>query len=72
MVAIEDRIHRIASTRSDRITRASRVRLLARQVAAGEYRVDPHALASTLIERALFHRGLRDELVAELAARNEA
>ena len=38
MVATNDRIHRITTARSDRITRSSRVRLLARQVAAGEYR----------------------------------
>lgn len=72
MVATNDRIHRITSARRDRITRSSRVRLLARQVAAGEYEVDPHELADVIVRRALFHRGVREELIAERAARSEA
>ena len=72
MVATNDRIHRIATTRRDRITRSSRVRLIARQVAAGEYRVDADALAETIVRRALFHQTVREELIAERAARGEA
>ena len=71
MVATNDRIHRIATARHDRITRSSRVRLLARQVAAGEYTVDADALADSLVRRALFHRAVREELVAERAARGD-
>lgn len=72
MVATNDRIHRITSARRDRITRSSRVRLLARQVAAGEYEVDPRELADVIVRRALFHRGVREELIAERAARSDA
>jgi hypothetical protein len=71
MVATNDRIHRITTARRDRITRSSRVRLLARQVAAGEYRVDDEELADAIVRRALFHRSVREELVAERAARND-
>jgi len=71
MVATNDRIHRIASARHDRITRSSRVRLLARQVAAGEYRVDADTLAEAIVRRALFHRGVREELIAERVARGD-
>ncbi|HXE45438.1 MAG TPA: flagellar biosynthesis anti-sigma factor FlgM [Conexibacter sp.] len=67
MVATNDRIHRIASARHDRITRSSRVRLLARQIATGEYSVDADALADALVRRALFHRAVREELIAERA-----
>jgi len=69
MVATNDRIHRLTTARRDRITRSSRVRLLARQIAAGEYEVEPDVLADTLIRRALFHRSVREELIAERAAR---
>lgn len=72
MVATNDRIHRITTARRDRITRSSRVRLLAKQVAAGEYVVDAHELADVIVRRALFHRGVREELIAERAARNGA
>ena len=72
MVATNDRIHRITTARRDRITRSSRVRLLARQVAAGEYEVDPHELAEAIVRRAIFHRGVREELIAERVARKEA
>jgi hypothetical protein len=71
MVATNDRIHRITTARRDRITRSSRVRLLARQVAAGEYEVDPDLLADAIVRRVLFHRGVREELIAERAARSE-
>ncbi len=71
MVATNDRIHRLATTRRDRITRSSRVRLLARQVASGEYRVDADAIADAIVRRALFHRGVQEELIAERAARGE-
>ena len=71
MVATNDRIHRITTARRDRITRSSRVRLLARQVAAGEYEVDPDALADAIVRRVLFHRGVREELIAERVARSE-
>lgn len=69
MVATNDRIHRITTARRDRITRSSRVRLLARQVAAGEYHVDTDALADVLVRRMLFHRQVREELIADRAAR---
>jgi Anti-sigma-28 factor, FlgM len=72
MVATNDRIHRITTARRDRITRSSRVRLLARQVAAGEYQVDADALAEALVRRALFHSSVREELIAERAARSDA
>lgn len=68
MVATNDRIHRITAARHDRITRSSRVRQLARQVAAGAYDVDANQLAGVLIHRSLFHRGVREELIAERAA----
>lgn len=71
MVATNDRIHRITTARRDRITRSSRVRLLARQVAAGEYVVDANELADTIVRRALFHQGVREELIAERAARGD-
>lgn len=71
MVATNDRIHRLATARRDRITRSSRVKLLARQVAAGAYDVEPDVLADALIRRALFHRRVREELVAERAGRSE-
>jgi len=68
VVATNDRIHRLnrlSTARSDRITRSSRVQLLARQVAAGEYQVDVDGLADVLVQRALFHRRVREELIAE-------
>lgn len=65
MVATNDRIQRITAARRDRITRASRVRLLAKQVAAGEYRVDADKLAEVLIHRARFHRGVQLDLLAQ-------
>lgn len=69
MVAIDDRIYRITSSRRDRITRSSRVRLLTRQVAAGEYRVDPGELAEAIVQRALFHQRVLEELIADRARR---
>jgi hypothetical protein len=72
MVATNDRIHRITTARRDRITRSSRVRLLAKQVQAGEYEVDPHELADVLVRRALFHRQVREELIAERASRQSS
>jgi hypothetical protein len=57
--------NRIVRARRDRITRASRVRLLARQVAAGDYRIDPDRLAAVLIERSLFHRRVAADLLAD-------
>jgi anti-sigma28 factor (negative regulator of flagellin synthesis) len=72
MVTTNDRIHRIATARRDRITRSSRVRLLARQIAAGEYRVDADELADAIVRRALFHRSVRDGLIADPVARSEA
>jgi len=64
MVAANDRINRITVARKDRITRSSRLRLLAKQIAAGEYHVDADRLAEVLIERARFHRQVRAELTA--------
>jgi hypothetical protein len=72
MVATNDRIHRITTARRDRITRSSRVRLLAKQIAAGEYEVDPRELADVIVRRALFHQGVREELIAGRAAQREA
>jgi hypothetical protein len=63
--------NRIVRARRDRITRASRVRLLARQVAAGDYHVDPDRLATVLIERSLFHRRVAADLLAEATPRRE-
>ena len=63
--------NRIVRARRDRITRASRVRLLARQVAAGDYHVDPDRLAAVLIERALFQRRVAADLLAEATPRRE-
>lgn len=64
MVATNDRIQRLATARRDRITRSSRVRLLAKQVAAGEYTVDPEQLAEVLVERAQFHQRVKADLLA--------
>jgi Anti-sigma-28 factor, FlgM len=72
MVATNDRIHRLTTARRDRITRSSRVRLLARQIAAGDYDVEPDVLADALIRRSLFHRRVREELIAERAARSDS
>jgi anti-sigma28 factor (negative regulator of flagellin synthesis) len=63
MVAANDRIQRLTTARRDRITRSSRLRLLAKQIAAGEYHVDPEAIAEVLIERAQFHRHVQRELL---------
>ena len=71
MVATNDRIHRInrlTTARRDRITRSSRVSLLAKQVQAGEYHVDADELAEVLVQRALFHHRVREELIAERAS----
>ncbi len=65
MVATNGRINEIVVTRQDRITRASRVRLLARQVQAGTYRVDAERLAEVLLERALLNRRVRSDLLAD-------
>lgn len=72
MVATNDRIHRLTTARRDRITRSSRVRLLARQVAAGEYEVDVDAIAEALVRRAMFHQQVREELIADRVARTDA
>jgi anti-sigma28 factor (negative regulator of flagellin synthesis) len=68
MVASNDRIQRITTARRDRITRSSRLRLLAKQIAAGEYHVDPDRIAEVLIERAQFHRRVQGELLARSSA----
>lgn len=68
MVATNDRIHRInrlTTTRRDRITRSSRVRALAQQVAAGTYEVDERELADVLVRRALFHQHVLSGLLGE-------
>lgn len=65
MVATNDRIQRLATTRRDRITRSSRVRLLAKQVAAGEYHVDVDRLAEVLVERAQFHQRVKADLLTQ-------
>lgn len=72
MVATNDRIHRIANARRDRITRSSRVRLLAQQVAAGTYHVDVDRLAAVLVDRAEFHRRVKADLLDERPSRLEA
>ncbi len=59
-----ERITRITVARKDRITRSSRLRLLAKQIAAGEYHVDADRLAEVLVERAQFHRQVRSDLTA--------
>jgi anti-sigma28 factor (negative regulator of flagellin synthesis) len=68
MVATNDRIHRITAARRDRITRASRVRLLQKQVQAGQYEVDADKLAEVLVERAQFHQRVKADLLAERSA----
>jgi anti-sigma28 factor (negative regulator of flagellin synthesis) len=68
MVVANDQIHRLTTSRRDRITRSSRVRLLAKQVAAGEYRVDPEKLAEVLVERAQFHQSVKADLLAQRSA----
>ncbi|MDW5595537.1 flagellar biosynthesis anti-sigma factor FlgM [Conexibacter stalactiti] len=68
MVATQDRLHRITVARRDRITRASRLRLLARQIANGEYQVDADKLAEVLVERAQFHRQVRGDLLVRTTA----
>lgn len=66
MVVVNDHVHRLTPAgRRDRITRSSRVRLLAKQVAAGEYRVDPEKLAEVLVERAQFHQRVKADLLAQ-------
>lgn len=65
MVATNDRIQRLTTARRDRITRSSRVRLLAKQIAAGEYQVDPDRLAEVLVERAQFHQRVKADLLTQ-------
>lgn len=65
MVATNDRLHRITTARRDRITRSSRVKLLAKQIASGEYQVDADKLAEVLVERASFHRQVKADLLAQ-------
>lgn len=65
MVATNDRLHRLTTSRRDRITRSSRVKLLAKQIAAGEYQVDPDKLAEVLVERANFHRQVKADLLSQ-------
>lgn len=65
MVATNDRLHRLTTARRDRITRSSRVKLLAKQVAAGEYEVDAEKLTEVLVERANFHRQVKADLLAQ-------
>lgn len=68
MVATNDRIHRITAARRDRITRASRVRLLQKQVQAGQYQVDADKLADVLVERAQFHQRVKADLLTQRSA----
>lgn len=65
MVATNDRLHRLTTSRRDRITRSSRVKLLAKQIAAGEYQVDADKLAEVLVERASFHRQVKTDLLSQ-------
>lgn len=65
MVATNDRLHRLTTARRDRITRSSRVKLLAKQVASGEYQVDVDKLAEVLVERARFHREVKAGLLTQ-------
>ena len=65
MVVANGRIDRLTTSRRDRITRSSRVRLLAKQVAAGEYQVDPEKLAEVLVERAQFHQSVKADLLTQ-------
>jgi anti-sigma28 factor (negative regulator of flagellin synthesis) len=68
MVATNDRIHRITAARRDRITRASRVRLLQKQVQSGQYDVDVDKLADVLVERARFHQRVKADLLSQRSA----
>lgn len=67
MVVTNGRIESLTTSRRDRITRSSRVRLLAKQVASGEYQVDPDKLAEVLVERAQFHQRVKSDLMAQRA-----
>jgi hypothetical protein len=72
MPATNHHTDHLVRSRRDRITRSSRVSLLRRQIAEGTYHVNPDRLAEVLIERALFHRRVATELIAESAPRTEA
>jgi anti-sigma28 factor (negative regulator of flagellin synthesis) len=63
MLATNRAIDRSVTQRSDRITRSSRVALLAQQIAAGEYQPDPEKLAEAILRRAAVHRRVRDTLL---------
>ncbi len=65
MLATNERIDRSAAERGDRITRSSRVALLAQQIAAGEYHPDPEKLAEAILRRAVVHRRVRDTLLED-------
>jgi hypothetical protein len=65
MFVTNGRIDHIAVTRQYRFTRASRIRHIALQVQAGEYRVDAGRLAEVLLERGLFNQRVREELLAD-------
>jgi anti-sigma28 factor (negative regulator of flagellin synthesis) len=65
VLATNDHMDRSAAQRSDRITRSSRVALLAQQIAAGEYHPDPEKLAEVILRRAAVHRRVRDTLLED-------
>ena len=65
MLATNDHVDRSATGRGDRITRSSRVALLAQQIAAGEYHPDPDRLAEAILRRAVVHRRVRDTLLED-------
>jgi anti-sigma28 factor (negative regulator of flagellin synthesis) len=65
VLATNEHIERSASGRSDRITRSSRIQLLAQQIAAGEYHPDPERLAEAILRRAAVHRCVRETLLED-------
>lgn len=69
MVAANDHTHAIGSVRDGAAARSARVRRLARQVAAGRYRVDDEQLAEALIQRARLHLRVRLDLLERSSAR---
>jgi hypothetical protein len=58
-------IDRSVTGRSDRITRSSRIALLAQQVAAGAYKPNPELVAEAIVRRAVVHRRVLGTLLED-------
>jgi Anti-sigma-28 factor, FlgM len=65
VLVTNDYIDRSVTGRGDRITRASRLALLAQQIAAGTYKPDPDLVAEAILRRAVVHRRVRDALLED-------